>query len=188
MRGLSAFLRRCLSDPGGSVPRDCPIGGLRGARAMRDPCSDKLVQKLIDLGADVNLKNSSDCPALWLASCNTVKDSTENVVEMLANHPKIDINFTNQYGDPLLFVVAFYSNKTTTPKTIELLLRHPDINVNQMQPSTNKTALMMVAQNLGGHSSKDCLKMLMKHPKIDMNLKDAHGATAMDYLLQHLKV
>ena len=158
----------------------------RNAKHIKN--SDKLVQKLIDLGADVNLKNSSDYPALWLASCNTVEHSTENVVEMLVKHPKIDINITFPSGDSLLTVAAYHSINNTTPKTVEILLSHPDINVNHRQPGTQKTPVSLVANGLGVESSKKVLEMLLKHPKIDISLKDFYGKTVVDYLLPHLKI
>jgi len=149
--------------------------------------AENLVQKLIDLGADVNLANNLanklGSTALTLASNWTRTDSTEKIVEILLQVPNLNVNHPVTGGTTALGYACRDGNKQSTEKTVEMLLNHPQIDVN-FQSTQGMTPLMHACEHVLDTSNKKIVEMLVKHPKINLNLKSKLGKSAIAYCPQ----
>ena len=122
------------------------------------PLSDKLIQKLMDLEADVNLVEEAGWTALMLAASHTKKDSSEETVEMLLKHPKIEINAVDKDGDPAIMLVALYLSGpciSSTEKTFEMLLNSPKIDLNIK--AKNSATILIILAKYGNMKLVECL-------------------------------
>jgi hypothetical protein len=137
--------------------------------------AELIVQKLLDLGADVNLKNTRGSTVLTLTA-NYTSDSTDKVFEILLQVPTLNINHLVPNGGTALIYASQYS----TTKTVELLLKHSQIDVN-FQTDNGDTALIMACLHCLTTSSISTVKMLLNHPKIDIHLKNKAGKSAIAY-------
>jgi len=126
----------------------------------------ELIQKLIDLGADVNLKteDGGNTPLIMANKNNDI------IFDMLVKHPKIDVNLANLKGETVL-IRAFYWKKLDNVKK---LLNHPTIDV-KLANSYGETALMMACQV----GQLDIIRLLA--PKSDIYAKDKAGKSAIAY-------
>jgi len=100
----------------------------------------KIVEKLLNKGANVNAQNYNGNTALILASSN----GRTEIVEMLLKHPKIDVNLNDASGYTALM---WASNMGHTEIVVMLLEKGADVNANM---ELGWTALMMANQN--GHT------------------------------------
>ena len=88
-------------------------------------------------------------------------------------HPRTEVN--QEVNGETALIAA--SEKLHTDIVV-LLLRHRHINVNKEHTMTGKTALIISAGLYRGH---DTVKTLLSNPQIDVNARDAFGASAFDY-------
>jgi len=140
---------------------------------------EAFIQKLLDLGADVNAQLSDGGTPLILACCKTKTASTDQAVEILLKHPKIKVNAQTNNGAHALMLACSHSGENTTEKTVELLLQHPEIDIN-LADNDGDTALMMACQSYST-DNPNVLRMLLKMPKLDIFMKNKQGESAIDF-------
>ena len=129
----------------------------------------KLVNELIQAGANVNAKNSNGVTALMAAS----QDGHLDCIDILLSNGA-DVNAKDNRGRTALMFASFSG---LTHKCMEMLLaRGADVNAKN---NTGITALMLACRE--GHIS--CIKMLVAKGA-DVNAKDNKGRTALMYASQ----
>ncbi len=109
----------------------------------------------------VNWKSNNGNTALMYACQN----KNENMLKMLLEHPKISINPQNKQGRTALIVCAINMNMVG----MALLLKKKAIDVNR-RDSSGWTALMYLCYRDNNNDRLEMIKMLLKHPKIDVNV------------------
>jgi len=138
--------------------------------ASQIPNSELIIQKLLDLGADINLDSDKGTTALMLAAHNTKEESNDKILEILLKHPKILVNKINKCKRTALDMACGGFNKTVSEKTVEMLLAHPEIDVNLMNPLRRSCM----------HSIEKIVEMFLKHPKIDVNQPRGGGTVLIE--------
>jgi len=114
--------------------------------AKKIPKFGEIMQKLLDLGADVN-ENTSP-PALPYALRNSAGDSTEEAVAILLKHPKININFVYSGETALTDTLSYFPNTNASLKSIEMVLKDPRLDINHKNPSGMTILQRMFAYKL----------------------------------------
>jgi len=119
------------------------------------PNADVLVQKLLDLGADANIRNTHwDSPLMLICvSCLTSTaeknddkyDKCEKIVETLLKHPKTDVNIKDHSNCTPLMKLCKYAKTDLNKKILKMLLDHPQIDINYQY--NGWTALNMASKN-----------------------------------------
>jgi len=155
---------------------------------------------------DINLKNFWGNTA-FIKAC---RYNNIEVIELLLQHPKIDINVQNNLGNTAyitcckfgyvniikklhkfknlnihlqnLYGKTAFMTSIYNYKTIKELLKHEDIDVNIL--STNNITTLMIVIN----SSVDIVNLLLQCPKIDINLQDWNGNTALMYCCKQMNI
>lgn len=123
-----------------------------------------VVKLLMDCDkTDINAVTKDGMTALHWASF----EGYDDVVKILLMHPNIDINKTDKHGCTPLILAAGNSRY----KTAEMLINHPNIDMNK-QNNIKNTALM------NGHRDIEMVKILLKHPDVDISLTDMNDRTA----------
>ncbi len=160
--------------------------------------SISLIQKLIVLGADVNLCNNSGSTPLMYACRHSNEDSKPEVVDILLAHPKIDVNIKNDGEGMNAFEYACsYVSTTSSIETVKKLLQHPQIDVNVrdmiLDRKTGKffgqTVLMRVSFHSANPLKLEIMKLLLAREDIDINATcNTIGVTALGYLLKNTKL
>lgn len=169
------------------------------AQYSRTLYSEKIVQILVDNGADLNEQDNYGKTALMLAAENSNHTSTEETVKILINvknpktgFPLADLNIQDKKGNTALMLAAKNSNHTSTGETVKILINanNPktgfllaDLNI---QNEKGYTALMLAAKNSIGCVSADTIRTLInaKNPKtgfpiVDPNVQNKYGQTAL---------
>ena len=132
-----------------------------------------IVRSLISSSTcDVNVKGSSGNTALALA-CDRGNSA---MVAVLLSHPEIDVNTPGEYDLTPLLCATKGGNKAV----VDLLLARKDIKVNLRGSKENleirgKSALICAGEL--GH--QDIVKQLVKHPGVEINMKDEDGYTGL---------
>ena len=114
------------------------------------------------------------------------------LAKYLLSLPNLNVNAQGHDGMAPLHVAACVSGglnyEQSQREAIRLLLAHPDIQVNICN-ATNATPLHLACQ-LGTHHMKHkeivAAEALLNAEGIDIDAKDSHGNTAMDYAIQAL--
>ena len=119
---------------------------------------------------NVNLKNNEGYTILRQAVFYRNTDS----FKMLLEFPDIVINSKTAKND--LLIVALEKDNS---EVAEVLIQNPNLNVNGLG---KKIPLFMSI-----HSGIHLFKLLLNHPKINVNIKDSDGDTILLYLLKILK-
>ena len=138
-----------------------------------------LMQKMLDLGADVNYQNSSQDTALMIAC----QYKCSAVVEILLKHPNIDVNLKNKLGLTALMGAASCALTYGAIKNVELLMNHPKIIINDSN-KTGWTAFMSACGNMPTDNTQ-VVELFLKNLKLDINARHNGGQTAFD-LMPHL--
>ncbi|CDZ77565.1 ankyrin repeat protein [Legionella massiliensis] len=90
-----------------------------------------------------------------------IKENNVEIVKLLRNDPRIDINKTEDKGPTTLYLAVKNNNK----EIVQELLKHKNIDVNKGNP-------LAMALNQGDF---EIAKLLLNHPKINVNQLDADG-------------
>ena len=137
--------------------------------AITGGCSKKIIQRIIDHGADVNATNKTNQTALTLACIK--KD--EVAINVLLN-ASADPNVTDQaYDDTCLHKVV---RQKCNIEVLQAIIDH-GANVNATNKG-NETALMIACQN----GNLVAIKVLL-NAAADINTMDNCGETCLHYLL-----
>ena len=133
-----------------------------------------VAERLIECGADVNIKDEDGETALMYAS----KDGYIEVVKLLLEHGAV-IDMKTEYGDTALM----YASKDGYIEIVKLLLEHgADVNI---KDEGGRTALMIASSN--GHV--EIVKLLLEHGAvIDMKNKDGWTALISASLCDHIEI
>ncbi len=113
-----------------------------------------------------NMKNDEGATTLHAAS---YRNREWSVLELL-NHPEIDTNIQDNRGRTALHLVATYKNNFT-----KVIINHPKTNPN-IQDNSGETPLMIAS----AEGNSQVVMELLKHPNIDIRLKDKLNQTAWD--------
>ena len=113
------------------------------------------------------------------------------LAKYLLSLPSLNVNTQGYDGMAPLHVACqngLLNHEPNRREAIQLLLAHPDIRVNICN-ATNATPLHLACQ-LGNHFRKHneivAAETLLNAEGIDIDAKDSHGNTAMDYAMQSL--
>ncbi len=126
-----------------------------------------IVNKLIDLGIEINSKDKNNCTALMHASFF----GNEKVTERLINS-KADVNLKNTEGSTALMMVATKNNRVYIS---ELLLEKMTIDDINTSDNNGNTALIIAANS----GNKQMVNTLIKKKGIKINLCNKDGITAL---------
>ena len=131
-----------------------------------------IVRFLLSRSCDVNVKGSSGNTALARA-CDR---GNQAMVEVLLSHAEVEVNKAGEDDlTPLLCAARSGSNAV-----VDLLLARQDIQVNLRGSAENpdirgKSALILAGEL--GH--QDIVRSLVKHPGLEINLKDEDGYSGL---------
>ncbi len=125
----------------------------------------KLVELLINLGADVNMSNINDETPVMKASESGNKEIVELLIKSEASLKGSDIA-----GNNILIKACNSGNK----EIVELLIKL-GINTNETN-NAGETALIISAQK----NNKEIVELLIKN-KANVNIKNKEGCTALSY-------
>lgn len=149
----------------------------RNARDIKG--SFELVQVLLELGAFVNAEATGKVSILTSSGYETNRHSTQEVFDLLLNHPTILVNAQSTiHRKTTLMEVIMSSGSDSKLSTVISLLEHPDIDPN-IKAEDGEDALLKGLRHFGRESnpgeyctSKDALVALIKSPKYKLNLQD----------------
>ena len=137
---------------------------------------------------DVNEKDSADNTALKLA----LEQGHDGIVKILLEHPNIEVDgeYLGSLSNKLLTKVVALCNRFAKvgTKVVEIkrkvfldkLFEFRGIDVNT-QGTDGKTALILAAEK----GELEIVAHLLRHPEINVNIKDIEGITALGYALEH---
>jgi len=133
------------------------------------------IEKLIKLGAKLNIQDAEGWTALILAARYSKESSTEKTVQMLID-AGADLNIQENDGWTSLMSAAAHSNKSSTENTVKILIdAGADLNI---QENEGWTALMLTVDNSNNDSTENTLKMLVQ-AGTNLNIQDNEGWTAL---------
>ncbi|ORX84066.1 ankyrin, partial [Anaeromyces robustus] len=101
----------------------------------------------------------------------------QDLIDLFLAQDKLDINYRGLCGNTSLMTAVECGNIEAIKNS---LLEREDLDVN-IQNKNLSTPLMLAIQN----NYKDIVKKLLNHPKININLKDSDGETALSVSLKH---
>ena len=133
-----------------------------------------VVELLLSLDdIDANVKNADGSAPLHGAH-------QVATLEALLSSDKVDINIKDKDQQSLLV----YSAERGNTGVVRVLLSKSGIDVNSVCED-QQTALHVMCDSFMFHelpgAYKEIVSVLVGHPDIDLNLKDSHGKTALDY-------
>ena len=135
-----------------------------------------LIQKLLDLGANVNLKMADDFTALILTCSSSNTD--DKAAEILLKHPGIEVNHFTSSGYDTALTFACHNGFT---KRVEMLMKHPKIDI-KIKPNGGIDAFKTVISFCPKGSMPAILKLFCQHPQFDMATTmsfDTHAIKAL---------
>lgn len=140
----------------------------------------KQIYKLLEMGANVNVKNNANWTALMMSMRYSTPQVTNKLLEMGAGD--IDINIINSQSWTQLMI----SIKNSTPEiTNKLLDKNADVNV---KSDKGFTPLMMAIQESTPNIAPDSALASMIHKLLDMgsdvNAKSNKGTAVLSLALQ----
>lgn len=134
--------------------------------------SNKMVQFLIHVGANVNVQNMYGYSALMLGTGNSRSSSNNETVRLLLEAGANPDLQENESGVSALML-------SSSSETVKLLLKHK-VNMN-LQNKYGRTALMVLCAK----TKLETVKLLIE-AGVDLNLKDPDGNTALiQSVLEH---
>ncbi|KAF2096755.1 ankyrin [Rhizodiscina lignyota] len=96
-----------------------------------------------------------------------------HIVRLLLEHPSIDVNYigTDHIGATPLALATICRNTDL----VRTLISQDDVQINQISGYEESTALFFAVAD--GHTS--IVEELLRHPKIEVNIKDGIGRTPL---------
>ena len=127
------------------------------------------VQAAIDEGADVNEENNRGETGLMWA----LRNSHNNVVQVLLQHPQTDINKVDCNGRSALHWAVAGDNQ----EGMTALLAQNDQSINQRN-RFGQTPIM----NAVGWNSVNCFQLLLTNPLVDLDTRDGYKRPPQEVL------
>ena len=158
-----------------------------------------LVRAALAGGVDVNVQNKDGETALMRASVNCSHHNHVTIMKLLLEHPSIDVNKEDRIGRTALIHAIQKGNIkavkillgdrrvdmncTIPPLTMAVAGKHPDIfkliltnqRVDVNQTYQSMTALMIAS----GKSDVEAAKLLLNDPRVEVNLVNCKGWSAL---------
>lgn len=169
----------------------------------------KEIQRLIDAGIDVNIKNNKDESALAIM---IIEDFPKEFIDLFFNHPKTNLNITVSNKNRPLLTVA-YTNirdveiikqfildpridinatdiygisllheaaiRIPSDNLLDIILSRKDLNVNPQTFRDKNTPLHSACS----HNQYTNIKKLLAHPDIKPNMQNIEGDTPLMFAL-----
>ena len=123
-----------------------------------------LQEKQIDIN---EISKKTGLTALMEAACN----GKDQIAKMLLGRKDIDVNMHHQYSPRSALHIAAFNGHAGV---VKLLVERSDIDVNSRGPF-GSTALLLALKN----DQEGVIEELLKCPKIDANVEDYNGLTAL---------
>ena len=137
------------------------------------------VQARIDNGATRADVNEEHCDwgetGLMLAFKNSIyapKNSQNDLVQLLLNHPQIDINKVHRNGACALHCAVIEDNH----EGMAALLARQDLTTINHREKRGWTPIMRAVYNW----SVNCFNLLLAHPEVDLDTRDNHQRSAKE--------
>ena len=131
-----------------------------------------LIQKLLDLGADIN---ATDC-SKWTSLMYVCYYGMEKACEILLKHPKIDINAKDNSEATALSLACFNNAGKFSTKIVTDLLKMPLININQTRFGTSILMLLCNTKQMG------LVELCLKYPTLNVLQRDSANHNILYYL------
>ena len=148
--------------------------GLNGLHLAAFFGLEPIVVKLIDMGMDVNSKDTAYEQTPLMYSCRRGHLRT---VQALLDR-KASVNLWSKRGRNALFE-AYCGDQgdiDSRMRITKILLGQKGIPVNGRNEEKQRRTLLILAANRG---DKSTVELLLQHPGIDVNCQDIHGDTAL---------
>ncbi|MBQ2379866.1 MAG: ankyrin repeat domain-containing protein [Akkermansia sp.] len=143
----------------------CDTNGRRTALHMAADEGHTECMKILLAHPDIDV-NQADIMGRTALIKAIMSDSTE-CVKLLLAHPDIDVNKQDgRIGNAAIHIAAG-NNK---PESLKLLLEKKETDVNLMHGLSGAKSTALCFAVMQGHT--ECVKLLLSHPKIDVNLTD----------------
>ena len=128
-----------------------------------------IVNRLLEVGVDVNIENKDEDTALIMA----VARRHSRIVDLLLEVENIEVNHQNKWGDTALMASIYDEGDQPIVKR---LLKVDGIDVN-LQDKSGNTALMLVVSE--EYEDIDIVDRLLEVKEIEVNLQNQVGRTAL---------
>ena len=135
---------------------------------------------LNDKRCDVNVQDVNGWTALMYAAWNvqSEEDAYAQCMKLLLKHPQIDVNVQSGGGNNPLMLACHGGKRPDVVAQMLLSDNRYDVN----QPNDKGTTTLMIAAKLVTSESDVhawCTRMLLNHPRIDVNAQSKHSPTAL---------
>ena len=138
------------------------------------------MESLLKSGADLNQVDNMERTALFYFY-------TEEVINLLISHGA-DINHQDKKGNTFLMRELTRKYATTELDEQAFSSHYMSININA-QNREGETLLMLCLKQFGGEvPEKDIVSLaekIINHPRLNLEIKDKEGKTALDYATEH---
>ena len=123
---------------------------------------EKEIQRLIDAGIDVNMKNGKDESALDIMA---IKQFPIEFINLLFNHPKIDLNIkVGNTNRPL--ITNIYTN-ISNAEIVKQVILDPRIDIN----ATDKYGISLLHEAATRISSQNLLETILTRKDLNVNIQ-----------------
>ncbi|MFO1130143.1 MAG: ankyrin repeat domain-containing protein [Rickettsiales bacterium] len=151
----------------------------------QNPQTIETLEKLINNpNIEINYKYECGNHIMHLAISRAVHIKDTKILELLLKNDKININATNGNSQTsIMFACSLYGmhNKDIILNIVKLLAQHSKIDFNIENEKNNQNVLIYAAKS----NKFDIVKELLQYKdKFNINHKDNHGKTVLDYALE----
>ena len=130
---------------------------------------------LLNVKCDYNYLNEKGQNVLYTA----VSHLNKKIIKLLIRYSPVNIDHCDDAGDSVLgFLCSIVNYNNRRSKKIMKLLLDAGANVN-IQGKTHRLTPLMIACKHGNYRA---IKLLLKDPNIDLDLKNADGKNALDLI------
>jgi hypothetical protein len=136
----------------------------------RKPEEIALVQKLLDLGADVNLKDTVDGQSPLMLCVSTTNDTSSTLKLLIKNGA--NVNLQDKLGWNPLMMCAKFGGTTSSIETLDVLLDSgADVTLKAYNNEGNVgyNVLFAATYNMNTNSSFKMINRLLKIPKVNVH-------------------
>ena len=131
----------------------------------------EVLELLLNAGGNVNIPSARGRTPLMEAIAN----DKAHIVDLLLEHPAVDVNIRNGESDQLTALI--FASEYGKAESVGKLVKHGNIRINQVDRGGCSALFWAISS-----TNAECVRLILDHPELDIQLTDNNGETALDYI------